>query len=162
MNIDNITFSETQKFKQWWIWLIILLLNALVLAALYFQFILEKPFGNNPIGNLGLIFLVVFVLLFTLFFLSMKLETKIDTSGVHVRFFPFHTKFKTFPWDKIEKIEVITYKPLSEYGGWGIRGFKDNKAYNVSGNKGFRIFFKDNKKLLVGTLKHEELNNIIY
>ncbi len=92
----------------------------------------------------------------------MKLETKIDNIGIHIKFFPFHSKFISFPWESIEKIEVVTYNPLSEYGGWGLRGFKNNRAYNVSGNKGLRIFFKDDKKLLIGTLKDEELNKIIY
>ena len=54
------------------------------------------------------------------------------------------------------------YKPLREYGGWGIRcSLKRGKAYNVSGNKGVQLVFKNGKQLLIGSQKAEALEEAI-
>jgi hypothetical protein len=34
-------------------------------------------------------------------------------------------------------------------------------AYNISGDKGLQLEFTDNKKLLIGTNKPEELNEVL-
>ena len=59
--------------------------------------------------------------------------------------------------DEIESFKAMEYSPLKEYGGWGIRyGFK-GKAYNVSGNKGVKIFLKNGSNIMFGSQKHQEL-----
>ena len=71
--------------------------------------------------------------------------------------FPFHFKKHLIKLDEIEKIEALQYKPLGDYGGWGIRyGFK-GKAYNVSGNKRVKVHLKNKKNILFGSQKHNEL-----
>ena len=51
----------------------------------------------------------------------------------------------------------MEYSPLKEYGGWGIKfGFK-GKAYNVSGNKGVKIFLKNGLNIMFGSQKHKDL-----
>jgi hypothetical protein len=50
---------------------------------------------------------------------------------------------------------------LKEYGGWGIRMGRNNKAYNVSGNIGIQIIFNDESKLLIGTNEPEEIANVL-
>jgi len=52
---------------------------------------------------------------------------------------------------------VRKYKPLLEYGGYGIRGFGNNRALNISGNTGLQLVFKDGRKLLIGTKKGHEM-----
>lgn len=32
---------------------------------------------------------------------------------------PFHFKWQFFPFERIEKAELIKYSPLKHYGGWG-------------------------------------------
>jgi hypothetical protein len=91
----------------------------------------------------------------------MRLETKIDKEGIYVRLFPLHVNYKLFKWNEIEKAYIRKYNPILEFGGWGIRfGFK-GMAYNVSGNKGLQLEFKNGEKLLIGTNRAEELNNIL-
>ena len=50
-----------------------------------------------------------------------------------------------------------------EYGGWGLRLglFGNGKAFNVSGDKGLQLEFTDNKKLLIGTNRPEELTETL-
>jgi hypothetical protein len=56
---------------------------------------------------------------------------------------------------------VQTYRPIRDYGGWGIRYGRGGKAYNVSGNRGVMLELSDGQKLLIGSQRPEELANAI-
>jgi len=159
----KILFSETQKFKQWWIWLILLGVNALFLYGFYSQVINGIEFGSKPISDTGLLASAGMSIALTLLFLCFKLETQIKADGIYVRFFPFHIRFKHYTWDSIQKLYIRKYSAISEFGGWGLRLniFGKGKAYNVSGDQGLQLEFKTNKKLLIGTNKAEELNAVL-
>jgi hypothetical protein len=58
---------------------------------------------------------------------------------VYVRFFPWRAKL--IPFRDINRCEVRTYRPIREYGGWGIRYGRNGKAYNVSGDRGVQLEF---------------------
>ena len=160
---NEIIFTESQKFKQWWIWLILLGVNGLFLFGVCKQVIYGQQFGDKPMGDIGLLILTGLTIALTLVFTQLRLYTKISKGGIYVRFFPFHLKYKHYDWDKLTKSYVRQYSPLTEYGGWGLRLglFGEGMAYNVSGNKGLQLEFIDNKKLLIGTNKPEELTETL-
>lgn len=160
MNNETL-FTEKQKFTQWWIWLIILIPFLFLLFGVYTQVVLGQQFGDKPSGDASLIILTGVVGMLILFFTVLKLETEIKKDGIYVRLFPFHQSFRYYPWDTIEKAYTRTYKPLLEFGGWGIRGWKNNRAFNASGNKGLQLELKENKKLLIGTQKPEQIDQIL-
>ena len=87
---------------------------------------------------------------------SSKMTTVVDAAGVHVRYFPFLRK--TFPLSDIMAMTARTYDPM-EYGGWGVRGFPSRYgwAYNVRGNRGVEIEFKNGHRLMLGSQRAEEL-----
>lgn len=146
-------FKEIQSFRQWWLWLIIFI--TLSFWA-YFRFI-----EVNQISTLQLLVEVVLMLVIVLLFLLAKLTTIIDEQGIQVKFFPFHIGWRTYQWKDIQAINIRDYNPLQEYGGFGIRHGLSGKAYNVSGRKGIYINFKNNKKLLIGTQKYEQVTAIL-
>jgi hypothetical protein len=80
-----------------------------------------------------------------------------------VRFIPFHLKEIFIAWNQLDECYIRTYSPLGEYGGWGIKyGLGGaGKVYNVSGNQGLQLVFKDGARLLIGTQKPLELQEII-
>jgi hypothetical protein len=154
-------FNETQKFRQWWILALLVIIGLVNIWGIIQQIILGIPFGNNPSSNLMLILIAVFYFLMMAFILSIRLMTKIDRETIAIRFFPFHRKMKKFKWYEIEKAYVRKYKPIREYGGWGIRiGFK-GKAYNISGNMGLQLEFKNGKKILIGTAQPGKLEDFL-
>jgi hypothetical protein len=157
----NYLFTEKQKFTHWWIWIILLGFNCFFLYGIYRQIIMKEIFGDNPMSNAELLLVYAFLLVITLFFIIMRLETKIDKEGIYVRLFPLHVNYKFFKWNDIEKAYIRKYNPILEFGGWGIRfGFK-GMAYNVSGNKGLQLEFRNGYKLLIGTNRAEDLNYIL-
>ena len=162
MKEENL-FTERQRFKQWWLWLILLGFNGLFLFGVFRQVIGEQQFGDKPMSNIGLLIATGLTIALTLLFINFRLDTTIKRDGIYVRFFPFHLKFKHYTWDSLTKSFVRQYSPLSEYGGWGLRLglFGKGTAFNVSGDKGLELEFTDNKKLLIGTNKPEELTETL-
>lgn len=160
---NEVLFTESQKFKQWWLWLILLGINGLFLFGLFKQVIGGQQFGDKPMSNVGLIVTTVLTIVLTILFVNFRLDTTITKDGIYVRFFPLHLKFKHYSWDSLTKSYVRQYSPLTEYGGWGLRLglFGKGTAYNVSGDKGLQLEFTDKKKLLIGTNKPDELTETL-
>lgn len=107
---------------------------------------------------------LLIVIILIVFVFITKMNTAIGSDGVYVRYFPFHRRYKFFAWDDIQEAYIRKYKPVKEYGGWGLRRhksfevkFKSGKdiAYNVSGNMGLQLVLKNGKKILIGTRKPE-------
>jgi hypothetical protein len=157
-------FYEKQRRIVWWFWLIMLSLNGLAWFGIVQQLIQNKPLGNNPLSDEGLVLFAVFIFMLTLFFLSLKLETIITGAGIKVRLWPLHIKYKYFPWDQIASAEIRKYNPIREYGGWGIRsgGKEKGRAYNMSGHYGMQLVFRNGKKLLIGTNKPAAIEKVLH
>ncbi len=150
-------FKETQRFRQWWLWLL-MVISVLPIPAMW---VVEYTKGNE-LDLWELILVSVLPVLVLLLFFAMKLTTRIDSTGVHYRFIPFHFKERTVAWDVIESAQIRKYNPIGEYGGWGLKyGFKHGKAINVSGNMGLQLVLKDGKKVLIGTQKAGEVEMVL-
>lgn len=156
---DKSVFTEDQRFSQWWLWLLLILVDGVVVFAMIQQLVFDKPFDTAPMSNKALITIFIGMVLLSAMLLSFRLKTRIDREGIHVKFFPFYGTEQHFSWDKIKAAYVRKYNPILEYGGWGWRYglFGKGKAYNLSGKVGLQVEFKSGKRLLIGTRKGEEL-----
>jgi hypothetical protein len=162
------TFRESQRFRQVWLWLLLggILLAVLVLfgGMLNEQLVHGRPVGRRPmadgalvgvaIGAIGLPALLVVLLA------AARLEVEVRADGLHVRFFPF-LRARTYRYDDLAAFAARSYRPIAEYGGWGVRGLGRNRAFNVSGNEGVQLAFRDGKRLLLGSQRAAELENAI-
>jgi hypothetical protein len=151
-----ILFSEKQRFTQWWLWV---LLAVVLLDPIYMLF-KDPASRKSPMAVfLSLIVPVLVVVLFRL----LRMETRIMQDCIQFRFFPFHWKFRNLPKKLLSNVYVKKYRPLMDYGGWGIRWnlFGKGRAYNVSGNEGIQIEFKDGRKLLIGTQEPDAIAHVL-
>lgn len=155
--------KETQRMKQLWVRLLVLipLLGMALILILHTLGNTYFSFTDTEFVLMIACFLVMVLVAWMIF--KIELKTLIDQKGIHVRFIPFHFKDRTYPWSGIEKVYVREYKPVSEFGGWGLRySIKGRgRAFNVSGNQGIQIEFKDGKKLLIGTQKPEKAEAVL-
>lgn len=151
-----ITYKETQRFTQLYIWLPLIFSFIMVTTVTLVTLSKKENPQNMDYFSLGgpLIVLLTGYLLYL-----CKLEVEITPQFVRVKLFPF-TKWKEYSWKSIQSAYVRTYKPLSEYGGWGIKGSRTNRAYNISGNKGLQLVFTD-KKVLIGSNQTDKLNSYL-
>ena len=158
MGFNEPIYSEKQRFRQWWIWLVVLIGPAILFWVIFQQIVMVSPSDNNSTNALVLIILgLPLGIGLPLFMYTTGLDTEVRDSGVFIRFRPFHLKWMVFEFDSIQKSDIHTYSPLKDYGGWGIRYGKMGKAYNVSGNTGVLLKLKDGKTILIGSKNHELL-----
>ncbi|MCU0369806.1 MAG: hypothetical protein MUC31_00165 [Bacteroidales bacterium] len=159
--MSNVYFKEEQKFRQPWIWMIVVLLSGLWIWQLVQQIFMGIPFGDNPAPDLFIILMGLFPLAAFLLFRFLTLETLIDHEGVHYRFKPFQRKFRNIIPGEISRFEVKKYSPIKDYGGWGVRygSAKNGRAYNVSGNKGVLFELKNGKRFMLGTQNPESIRS---
>jgi hypothetical protein len=153
----NIVFKETQKFSQWWLWLILIGIGILPILGIYKQLIIGEKFGDKPMSDLGIIIFALFVFSLIAMFWFMQLKTEIDQNEIRMHFFPLVKK--RVNWKEIKNAEIVNYGFV---GGWGIRLWtKYGTVYNMNGNKGLAIELLNGKNFLIGTQKPEELTAIL-
>jgi len=161
---DDILFFENQPFWRNWIALIaIISVNLLFIGGFIGQVFFGIPWGNNPMSNSGLIITTGFTLLLAAL-LFVRQQTVITHEGIYVRYFPLDFKTRFFAWDDIREAYVRKYSPTKEFGGWGFRYHFNTKkgiAYNVSGSIGLQLVLKKGKKVLIGTNKWIELEEVL-
>jgi len=159
--LESLSFKESQKIRHVWIWLA---LGALSIASLLFFYdIYFYSFTETTSDYIINIFLPSIPFLIIILLLIIRLETEVNQSGIYYQYFPFHLKKRKIEWSEIERAYVRQYRPIKEYGGYGIRGItKKNRAYSVSGKFGLQILFKNKNRLLIGTQKSIELEEVIY
>ena len=151
--MTKVIFQETQRFRQIWIWALILGISGFSISSL---FLLED---KDPLSFVDLAFPIGMILLLNVLFLSFTLSTRIEADSLSYRFFPF-TRWRTFRFEEIEALELVEYNGLWEYGGWGIKWNGDTWSYTTSGKWGIIVKTTD-KKILLGTQKPEEVRQVI-
>ena len=147
---------EVQYFRQPWLWGLVVLLAAFSWYSFIVQIAMHRPVGDNPAPDLVVVLVwLTLGLGVVVFFWRARLITEVRSDGLYVRFVPFHRRPRRLPFARMVRFEACTYRPLREYGGWGIRYGKRGKAYNVSGNRGVQLEFTDGKRLLIGSQQPE-------
>jgi len=167
MERRQIRFAETQYFRQLWLWVVMIGATIVVagplLYGVYVQLVLGRPWGDRPMSDTWLVITAALTSLLMLALLALfrgtNLRTEVRDDGLYVRFFPFHLSFHRLPLGDVSKVEVVTYNPIMEYGGWGIRYMPPSggKAYNVSGNRGVKLTYRKGNHLLIGSQHPDQL-----
>jgi len=158
VNNANILYREVQYFRQIWVWILLIAVSALTIWSVIQQVLLGKSFGDTPAPDAVLvIILITFGFGFPYTFYKINLTTEVRSDGIYYRFSPFHRSFHKIAPEDIERFQVRIYRPIREYGGWGIRYRGKSKAYNVSGNRGVQLELSNGKQLLFGSQRPEEL-----
>ncbi len=154
----NRVFNETQSYKGTWVAYFILLVELPTVILLSVLFINSEDKAGFGIAIGGIILVLGLVLLFMF---SIKLETRIDDKGVSFRYFPFIRKWRRWSPEEIKSIKVISYSPISDFGGWGLKGNSTTKAYSVLGDKGLLMDVGEKKMIMIGTSREKDLTQFV-
>jgi hypothetical protein len=158
---NDLIFREVQAFGPTLRWLLIVLMaiSLAIFAIGLWETITNPKTTNIFVPTLLSIIAMSIPIAATILFFILKMETEVRTDGLYVRFYPMHIRFRKFTGEDLAEHYCRTYKPIREYGGWGIRcSFTGKgKAYNVSGNKGVQLVLTNGKKLLIGSQRPDEL-----
>jgi hypothetical protein len=151
-------FKEEQRFTQ--NWLLVLITISIIVPIILIVNEFSKENSNMSMNEF--IFSIVLIPLCIAPIFFFKLKTRIDETGIHYQFFPFHFSTKTIPWLEIKSVNTRKYYAITEYGGWGLKsGFLSRKskgiAYTVSGDQGIQLVMKNGEKILIGTNKENDI-----
>jgi len=149
-------FREVQRFRQPWYWAIQIPALAVFAYIVFRQIVLGKPVGNHPASNTSLAIIALTLAVFVVWFITLELITEVRDDVLEVRFRGLFVR-RVIPLAEITHFEARTYRPIREYGGWGVRRGAAGMAYNVSGNRGVDLRLADGKSLLIGSQQPEEL-----
>jgi hypothetical protein len=59
--------------------------------------------------------------------------------------------------ERIRSLRSVTYRPLKEFGGWGVRGFGGRQAWTARGKRAVVLHLDDDTELYVGSDEPERL-----
>jgi hypothetical protein len=154
-------FHESQPFRIWWLWLILLIPVAVSWWIFIVQIGLGTPVGNHPAPDVvTFIFWLLFGLGLPLFAYYTRLTIDVGVDGIHLRFFPLYSR--TIAHKDIVAYQARQYSPLREYGGWGVRyGGRKKRAFIVGGNRGVELTLADGTRVLIGSQRPEEFASAI-
>jgi len=154
----NQVYKETQTYRGSWVIYFLLLVELPTILLLLIFLIQAEDKSEMGIalavvtGTMSLVFLFIF---------NLKLETRIDQYGVSFSYFPFIRTWRKYPREKIKSISVISYSPMTDYGGWGLKGNSTTKAYSVLGDKGLLFDVGEKKKIMIGTMRAQQLEEFL-
>ncbi len=122
------------------------------------------PTGHHPGPDALFILTVVAISLLLLgipaliWFMCLWVEVREDE--LIIRYWPIHKR--RISLSEITSCEARTYRPIREYGGWGIRySWSNGMAYNARGNRGAQLVLSNGKRVLIGSQRSEELAQAI-
>ncbi len=158
----TVLFEEVQHFRQPWLWVVVLGIAALQWWGFVQQILLDTPFGSNPAPDgLLVLFLLCFGIGMPLVFAVMRLEIRAVPGELQFRFFPLHLGVRRVPREEIAHAEAITFRPLRDYWGWGIRWGPYGQAYTVAGDRALMVTLTSGRTFLLGSQRPEELESAL-
>lgn len=147
----NFIFQEAQRFRQIWIWGILITVTGVAIGSILFT----SPTGLEwehaiPVGIIGVVILLLF---------NLELKTRIDHSRLTFSYSPF-IRERHYRFEEIVSLELIEYNGFWEYGGWGIKWNGDMWSYTTGGKYGLLVKTTD-KKFLLGTQNPKDAQKAI-
>lgn len=148
----KVLFEEKQRFDQWWIWAILVIVAVLTIPTTFYSNVGNGGRNWSQINTediAGMIIILVVIILFLL----LRLKTTITTTDIRMVYFPI-------VWKTVAVRDTVTLEVIDHgfVGGWGIRWFTTfGTVYNVRGQKGLHIKTNKGKGFVIGTQKPEEL-----
>jgi hypothetical protein len=151
-------FYEEQRFE--WFWTLVTAVPAIIVGyAMYRQIDTARPvFDPGTSMLLGSAFAVTLGVL--IWFALLKLVTDVRPEGLSIRFYLLRPE-QVIPWNEIDRAEVVTYRPIRDFGGWGVRWAPRGIVYNTRGTRGVRLFLTSGKRVVLGSQRPEELMSAI-
>lgn len=79
------------------------------------------------------------------------LTVRVEATGlvVHLGVVPLVRRF--VPYTEILAMESVSYRPIAEFGGWGVRGLGERKAWTTRGDRAVHLSLSEGRELLIGS-----------
>lgn len=142
----EVVYEEVQR---WPGWVVLVILAALAASAVA---VLNAPPEHRALAwALGLAPMLAFTLVVALLFDRLRIQ--VTRSAVVASFGTFGWIWKRIPLDDIQEMEPVHYRPIRDFGGWGIRfSWTDpsRRAWTIRGDRALRLRLTDGTDFHLG------------
>lgn len=145
MTSERTLYRERSPWPGWvgvLIWSVVVLMCYPLLAG----WDVDLPFGLRAMIAGG-------VVAFTLFLRALLggMTTLVQESRLFLHMGAVPLVRKVVPYSEIVAMRPVTYRPMMEFGGWGIRGFGKKRAWTARGNRALVLELEGGRELYVGS-----------
>jgi hypothetical protein len=96
------------------------------------------------------------------FYLTVgSLTIAVFSDRIEIRFGRLGLIRKSVDLNRVASVEPVTYRPLREFGGWGIRTRPGRRAWTVRGNQAVRLTLTEPPEIYLGTRYPQRLQERI-
>ena len=142
-------FREEQYFD-WRVYALIASLQILTALGLLHGRDRSLELVLGLVVGIGLVMFLVVGLLY--------MTTEVTPTDVRIWFGWVPAYRRIVPIGDVRRVEVVTFRPIADYGFWGIRSGRDGeRALIARGNRGVRLELADGSLLLIGSQRPETL-----
>ena len=153
---SDLPFCEKQRFSLKRIGPALATPPCILLGLLIWQVVLGHPRWKHSMSNGDVIGWTIFLWAIFLRLITARLVTEARDGQLVISLRGFW-RSRRIPFSEIRSAEKITYDPVRDYGGYGIRTGRFGKAYIAAGTRGVRIKLANGAVVVVGSQRSEEL-----
>jgi hypothetical protein len=149
---------EERSGWPWWVHFLVLVCVVAALSPLAGAFLGRGGGGGDSLSPGGAILCAgcavgIPGLLYGLF---GQLRTRVKRKELELAWGVSEVIRKRIPFNEIREAEAVTYSPMMELGGWGIRaGGRKKLAWTISGNRALLLYLEDGTRFYLGS-KHPD------
>lgn len=152
---DQMEFHEIQRLP----WLIVVTLVAIIsclVLSLNFTVLSRSALADK--WPTYLLLSAPFVLI-AAFFVAFGVVTNVQGGVASVRVPLFGGE--KFNVSEVRQVQVITYRPLRDFGGWGLRYGLGGIMYSARGNEAVKVSLESGKVIFIGTSRGLDLSRAL-
>ncbi len=142
-------FREEQKFE--WFWTVVWLVPVAMIGYGLYQ---------EVISSILLWPALVVTVVVAVWINRLKLITEVRSDVLWIHFVLLWPE-RSIAWNEIQRADAITYRPVKDFGGWGVRWAARGVVYNARGKRGVRMVLVSGERVLVGSQRAEDLARAI-
>lgn len=91
----------------------------------------------------------------------LRLDVEVRDDHVFIAFGPINLIRKRIHFSDMGTVRGLTYSPLREFGGWGIRPGRRRTAWTIRGNQAVAITLRSDRQIYVGSQYPQRLAGAI-
>ena len=147
---DGLVLYKERTWAPPWVW--VLLWGACLVAV-------AAAASDQELSGAARTAIIAGVLLFPLLITAVFgcLDIRVRADRLSIAFGPLHLIRKTIRFPDIESVKAVTYRPIREFGGWGIRFRARKSAWTVRGNRAVSVRRRSGKEIYAGSANAQRL-----
>ena len=149
-------FQEEQSLRQPRLLILTAIPPVAMLLLAVWQVGLGHPWGKQPMSNTGIVGWTIFLWLIYFRLITIKLVTEVRPRELSVAMRGLWRSYR-ISLDAAQSVRAVTFDPVGDWGGYGVRSTTRGKAYIARGNQGVELELKKGGVVLLGSQRPDEL-----